>query len=125
MLPNIEDSPEFTNVTPKALLDWYKTPEAQWFKKELRVGFDGMSDDSIAEVFLYGGIGKGRKVIIYLNKSKQFNIQKDYGSVEVGKVANLLLLESSPLDSIDAWNAIQLVILNGEPIKRDDLAVRH
>jgi hypothetical protein len=175
MLPNIEDSPEFTNVTPKALLDWYKTPEAQWFKKELRVGFDGMSDDSIAEVFLYGRIGKGRKVINYLNKYKhpillasdfpgspsyanqpglttfqemqamvaagltledvlaastinnaeQFNIQKNYGSVEVGKVANLLLLESSPLDSIDAWNAIQLVILNGEPIKRDDLAVRH
>jgi imidazolonepropionase-like amidohydrolase len=60
-----------------------------------------------------------------INNAEQFNIQKNYGSVEVGKVANLLLLESSPLDSIDAWNAIQLVILNGEPIKRDDLAVRH
>jgi imidazolonepropionase-like amidohydrolase len=70
MLPNISDSAEFLPITPGALLDWYKTPEAQWFKEELRIGFDGMADESIANVFLYGRIGKGNKVIRYLNKSK-------------------------------------------------------
>jgi len=174
MLPNIQNSSQFEKVTPKAVLDWYKTPEAQWFKNELRIGFDGMPDQSIAEMFIYNRVGKGNKVVNYLNKAKhpillasdfpgspsyanqpglttfqemkamaaagltleevlaastinnakQFNIQNDYGSVEMGKVANLLLLDSSPLVSIEAWNTIQFVILNGALINRDDLAVQ-
>ena len=58
-----------------------------------------------------------------INNARQFNIQKDYGTVEVGKMANLLLLDSNPLVSIEAWDTIQFVILNGEPINRDVLAV--
>jgi imidazolonepropionase-like amidohydrolase len=173
MIPNIENSPMFSKVTPKALLDWYKTSEAQWFKEELRLGFDGLPDETIAEIFIYNRVGKGNKVVHYLNKAKlpillasdfpgspsyanqpglstfqemkalvlagltleevlaastinnarQFNIQKDYGTVEVGKMANLLLLDSNPLVSIEAWDTIQFVILNGEPINRDVLAV--
>jgi len=173
MLPNIEDSPQFKKVTPKAVLDWYKTPAAQWFKNDLRIGFAGMPDQSIAEVFIYGRVGKGNKIVNYLNNAKhpillasdfpgspsyanqpglttfqemkamaaagltlkevlaastinnarQFNIQSDYGSVEVGKVANLLILENSPLVSIEAWDTIHTVILNGDPIDRVDLAV--
>jgi len=174
MLPDIQNLSQFKKVTPKPVLDWYKTPEAQWFKNELRIGFDGMPDQSIAEMFIYNRVGKGSKVVNYLNKAKypillasdfpgspsyanqpglttfqemkamaaagltleevlaastinnakQFNIQNDYGSVEVGKVANLLLLDSSPLVSIEAWDTIQFVILNGELINRDDLAVQ-
>jgi len=174
MLPNIEDSPEFVKITPKELLNWYKTPEAQWFKQELRAGFDGMPDKSIANVFLYGLIAKGRKAINYLNEkkhpillgsdfpgspsyanqpglttylemkemvsagltleevlaaatinnAKQFNIENDYGTVEAGKIANLLLLKDNPLTSIEAWNSIDTVILNGQPIARGTLSVK-
>lgn len=173
MQPNIGDSAEFLPITPKALLDWYKTPEAQWFKEELRIGFDGMSDESIANAFLYGRIGKGNKVINYLkqakhpillgsdfpgspsfanqpglttfkemkamvsaglsleevlaaatiNNVKQFKMENDYGTVEVGKIANLLLLNNNPLDSIEAWNSIDTIILHGEPIARHTLSV--
>ena len=173
MLPTIVHSPEFTPVTPKSLIDWYKTPEAQWFKEELRIGFDGMPDQSISDVFLYGRIGKGNKVIKYLrdskhtlllasdfpgspsfanqpglttyqemkamvtaglsltevmaaatiNNAKQFRIDKDYGTVEVGKIANLLLLESNPLNSVEAWSSIEIVILHGELITRESLVV--
>ncbi len=171
MNPTIAGSAEFLSVTPKSLINWYKTPQAQWFKEELRVGFDGMADQAIAEVFLYGRIGKGNQVIKYLNaakhpillasdfpgspsfanqpgltsfqemkamanagltledilaaatvnNAKQFKIAQDYGTVEVGKIANLLLLNSNPLDSIDAWNSIETIILHGKPLARADL----
>lgn len=171
MLPAIYNSPEFVPVTPKSLIDWYKTPEAQWFKEELRVGFDSMPDQSISDVFIYGRIGKGNKVINYLkganhpillasdfpgspsfanqpglttyqemkamvnaglslekllaaatiNNAKQFRIDNDYGTVEVGKIANLLLLNSNPLISVEAWDNINTIILHGNPIEREEL----
>jgi predicted amidohydrolase YtcJ len=174
MLPTIVNSHEFSSITPKSLIDWYKTTEAQWFKEALRIGFDGMSDQSISEVFLYGRIGKGNKIIQYLksskhpvllasdfpgspsfanqpglttyqemkamvsaglslkeimaaatiNNAKQFRIDKDYGTVEVGKIANLLLLESNPLTSVESWNRIETIILHGSPIAREDLVVK-
>lgn len=173
MLPTIVNSPEFSSITPKSLIDWYRTTEAQWFKEELRIGFDGMPDQSIADAFLYGRIGKGNKVIQYLrsskhpillasdfpgspsfanqpglttyqemkamvtaglslqevlaaatiNNAKQFRIDNDYGTVEVGKIANLLLLKTNPLDSIESWNSIETIILHGDPIARESLVV--
>ncbi|TWX53438.1 amidohydrolase family protein [Colwellia hornerae] len=174
MLADIVDSTEFLSITPQSLLDWYKTPQAQWFIDELRIGFDGMPDKAISDAFLYGRIGKGNIVINYLNKSKhplllasdfpgspsfanqpglttfqemkamadaglsleevlaaatinnakQFKIDNDYGTVEVGKMANLLLLKKNPLISIESWNSIDTIILRGRPIKRDTLAVK-
>ncbi|NOU49118.1 amidohydrolase family protein [Pseudoalteromonas sp. JBTF-M23] len=173
MLPTITNSPEFSSITPKSLIDWYRTTEAQWFKEELRIGFDGMPDQSISDAFLYGRIGKGNKIIQYLrgsnhpillasdfpgspsfanqpglttyqemkamitaglspeevlaaatiNNSKQFKIDDDYGTVEVGKIANLLLLKANPLDSIESWNSIETIILHGKPIARESLVV--
>jgi hypothetical protein len=171
MLPATANSVEFTPVTPKSLLNWYKTPEAQWFKEELRIGFDGMPDNSISDIFLYGRVGKGKKVIKYLhdakhpillasdfpgsptsanqpgltsyqemqamvnaglspeqvlaaatiNNAKQFNIDNDYGTVELGKIANLLILKSNPLNSVKAWNSIETIFLHGKPIARESL----
>lgn len=173
MLPTIVNSPEFSSITPKSLIDWYKTTEAQWFKEELRIDFDRMPDQSISDLFLYGRIGKGNKVIQYLrssnhpillasdfpgspsfanqpglttyqemkamvtaglsleevlaaatiNNAKQFRIDNDYGTVEVGKIANLLLLKINPLESIEAWNSIETIILHGDPIAREGLVV--
>jgi imidazolonepropionase-like amidohydrolase len=58
-----------------------------------------------------------------INNAKQFRIEKDYGTVEVGKIANLLLLESNPLDSVEAWSSIEIVILHGDPIARESLVI--
>lgn len=172
MLPTTASSPQFLAVTPALLVDWYQTPQAQWFKEELRIGFDGMADNAIAEIFLYGRIGKGNKVIQYLNhanhpillasdfpgspsyanqpglttfqemkamanaglspaqvlatatinNAKQFKMDADYGTVQVGKKANLLVLERNPLASVEAWDSIETVILDGKPIARQELA---
>jgi imidazolonepropionase-like amidohydrolase len=49
-------------------------------------------------------------------------MEKDYGTVEKGKIANLLLLDANPLADVDAWARIDRVILRGEPIDRESLA---
>ncbi len=172
MLQNSHDVPEFSKVTPRELLEWYKQPSAQWFKEELRAGFDGLPDEVIARIFIKDRVGKGDKILHTLaeagyplllgsdfpgspgfsnqpglttflemkamadagvslvailaaatiNNAMQFNIDKDYGTVEVGKVANLLLLKQNPLTTVDAWSNIHQVILHGEVFDRADFA---
>jgi len=57
-----------------------------------------------------------------INNAKQFGLDKDYGTVEAGKVANLLLLTENPLESLRAWTSIDRIILRGDVIKRESLA---
>jgi imidazolonepropionase-like amidohydrolase len=57
-----------------------------------------------------------------INNARQLRLDKDYGSIETGKVANLLLLDANPLANIEAWTKIDQVILRGEPIDRETLA---
>jgi len=57
-----------------------------------------------------------------LNNARQFGLAKDYGTVESGKIANLLLLRASPLQTMRAWTQIDKVILHGGMIERETLA---
>ncbi len=59
-----------------------------------------------------------------INNARQFNLDRDYGSVEPGKIANLLLLEANPLETVRAWSLIDQVVLRGEVLEREDLAAR-
>ena len=58
-----------------------------------------------------------------VNNARQFNLSTDYGTIENGKIANMLLLREDPLKDIEAWNSIEIVILHGVPIRRETLAV--
>lgn len=57
-----------------------------------------------------------------LNNARQFGLDKDYGTVEPGKIANLLLLAGNPLETMRAWTQLEKVILRGEVIQRETLA---
>lgn len=59
-----------------------------------------------------------------LNNARQFRLDRDYGTVEAGKIANLLLLDANPLQDITAWNQIERVIVHGEAIDRASLAAQ-
>ena len=48
----------------------------------------------------------------------------DYGTVEVGKVASLLLLRSDPLASTAAFDTIETVIVKGKVIQREELSAQ-
>jgi imidazolonepropionase-like amidohydrolase len=57
-----------------------------------------------------------------LNNARQFGLAKDYGTVESGRIANLLLLKGNPLETMRAWTQIENVILHGKVIERATLA---
>ena len=59
-----------------------------------------------------------------LNNARQFGLEKDYGTVEAGKVANLLLLKSNPLESVRAWSEIDRLVLRGKVLERESLAAK-
>ena len=58
-----------------------------------------------------------------INNAREFKLDSQVGSIEPGKIANLVLLKKSPLESVDAYNQIVTVWVHGRPISRDSLAV--
>jgi imidazolonepropionase-like amidohydrolase len=59
-----------------------------------------------------------------LEAARAFHLDRRYGTIEAGKVANLLLLRADPLATVEAYDAIDLVIVRGRVIDRSVLAVR-
>lgn len=59
-----------------------------------------------------------------LQNARLFGLQGTRGTVEVGKDADLLLLDADPLASTSALDDIHTVILRGRPIARATLSAR-
>jgi imidazolonepropionase-like amidohydrolase len=81
--------------------------------------------DSYREMRLMAQAGVSLRGILEaatINNARQFGLAKDYGSVEAGKIANLLLLRANPLESVRAWSEIDRVMLRGKVIERESLA---
>lgn len=56
------------------------------------------------------------------NNAQAFHLEHLYGSVEKGSIANLLILNSDPLKTVEAYNDIEKVIVRGKPIDRQRLS---
>ena len=56
-----------------------------------------------------------------INPAKFLGKEKDLGSVEKGKLADLVLLDANPLENISNTKAIYAVIVNGKLLQRNDL----
>ena len=59
-----------------------------------------------------------------INAARQFKLEKDYGTISAGKIANLLILDANPLETVRAWSMIDKVILHGKVIERESLAAQ-
>lgn len=57
-----------------------------------------------------------------IENAKAIGLDRDIGSVEPGKRANLLLLRKDPTQSVDAYNEIVKVIIGGRVVDREALA---
>ena len=58
-----------------------------------------------------------------LNNARAFRLDAQVGTIEAGKIANLLLLKKSPLESLDAYDSIVTVWLHGKAVSRESLAI--
>ena len=56
-----------------------------------------------------------------LDNAAAFGLAADLGTIHVGKKADLLLLRADPLETIAAYDAIDMIFLNGKPIPRRSL----
>jgi imidazolonepropionase-like amidohydrolase len=68
---------------------------------------------SLAQIFKAATISNARK----------FKIDSQVGTIESGKIANLILLKKSPLESLEAYDSITTIWIHGRPVARDSLAV--
>jgi imidazolonepropionase-like amidohydrolase len=56
-----------------------------------------------------------------LDNATMFGMAKERGTIEVGKRADLVLLSADPLSNVKAYDAIEMIFLNGRPLVRDEL----
>ncbi len=57
-----------------------------------------------------------------IENARLFHLEDRYGTIEAGKVANLLLLRDDPLVSTSAYDTIETVILEGRVVPRESLS---
>jgi imidazolonepropionase-like amidohydrolase len=56
-----------------------------------------------------------------IDNANAFGLARDLGTIEVGKRADLVLLGHNPLESVAAYDSIETVFVNGEPVARSQL----
>jgi imidazolonepropionase-like amidohydrolase len=168
--PEYLKNPDVEKVVPKAMVEWFESPEGKWFGKQLND--DNTPDAVVAQHFEQGPLQRVRQVVAYLaskdakflfgtdtpsaptygnlpglngylemkqlqkagmslkqiflaatiSNAREFKLDSQIGSIEPGKVANLVLLKKSPLESVDAYDSITTVWIHGKEVARESLA---
>ncbi len=170
--------PRLTRVLPSNLIDWYRSPEGQWFhvtvSEDMKLPADASPSqlDHAANEGFASVIDRGKHDTAYviarhgrilfatdtpsaptyanppgfngwlemhrlieagetpaqifksatLTNAQALKLDRDIGTVQVGKRANLLLLRQDPTQTIDAYAGIAKVILNGRVLEPSELA---
>jgi imidazolonepropionase-like amidohydrolase len=57
-----------------------------------------------------------------INNAREFKLDSQLGTIEPGKIANLVLLKKSPLENVEAYDTIVTVWVHGRPASRSSLA---
>ena len=170
--------PRLSRVLPSNLIDWYRSPEGQWFRVEFSQGMKPLANDSPSQLERVVNEGfattidRGKHAVAYeaarhgrilfatdtpsaptfanppglngwlemqqlldagetpaqifksatLANAQALKLDRDIGTVEVGKRADLLLLRQDPTQTIEAYAGIVKVILNGRVLDAAELA---
>jgi imidazolonepropionase-like amidohydrolase len=86
------------------------------------IGTPGMSLHDELYWLVEGGLSTAAALqSATINPAIFLNKQKDLGSVETGKLADLVLLDANPLENISNTRKINSVIVNGKLLNRKDL----
>jgi len=60
-----------------------------------------------------------------VNNALALGLAEEVGTIEPGKQADMLILRDNPLESVDAYDSIELVIIGGDVIERSSLSANH
>ena len=58
-----------------------------------------------------------------INNARTFKIDSQVGTIEPGKIADLVLLRKSPLESVDAYDSIVAIWVHGKQVSRSSLII--
>jgi imidazolonepropionase-like amidohydrolase len=56
-----------------------------------------------------------------LSNAREFHLDSQLGTIAPGKIANLLLLDKSPLETLDAYDSIDTIWIHGKAVARESL----
>lgn len=56
-----------------------------------------------------------------INNAKEFKLDSQIGTIEAGKIANLVMMTKNPLETVDAYDSITTVFVHGKPVARGSL----
>jgi imidazolonepropionase-like amidohydrolase len=57
-----------------------------------------------------------------ISNAREFKLDAQVGTIEPGKIANLVLLRRSPLESVEAYDSVTTVWIHGRQVARESLA---
>jgi imidazolonepropionase-like amidohydrolase len=170
--------PRLPRVLPSSLIDWYRSPEGQWFhvavSQDMKLPADASPSqlEHAANEGFASFIDRGKHATAYLiarhgrilfgtdtpsaptyanppglngwlemhrlidagetpaqifesatlTNAQALKLDRDIGTVQVGKRADLLLLRQDPTQTIDAYAGIAKVILDGRVLDPSELA---
>ena len=84
--------------------------------------FFGFSIHDEMELFVKAGLKPIEALqTATINPAKFLGIEKDYGSIEIGKTADLVLLTENPLFHIENTKKIDSVMINGILFNKNDI----
>lgn len=88
------------------------------------IGTPGMSLHDELYWLVTGGLSPAQALqTATINPAVFLKKQKDLGTIEAGKLADLVLLDANPLENISNTRKINMVVVNGRLLKRIDLDI--
>jgi imidazolonepropionase-like amidohydrolase len=164
--------PRLTDVLPRSLIDWYRSPEGGWFRDSIVAENPELAAPSVAANMLSSPINRVAAATAYmaqhharllfgtdtpssptyanppglngwmeirhladagvtpeeifhaatLSNARALRLDREIGTVQVGRRANLLLVRADPRKTIKAYQEIAKVILGGRVLDPSILA---
>lgn len=109
---------QFTRAVEENLIFGSDTPSGPFYTQ-----FPGLNGRLEIQRWIKAGVGPITLFnALTLGNARVMGLEEELGSVEVGKVANLLLMTENPLLSEEAYDSIEIVILRGRAINRQELS---
>jgi imidazolonepropionase-like amidohydrolase len=85
----------------------------------------GLNGRQEMDNWIAGGVSEAKLFrAMTIDNARIVQLDKEIGTVEPGKKANLLLLGADPLRNVKAYDMIETVFLHGRPIARETLSAR-